>query len=248
MCCLQNMGKLFAVSLIVAMFAVTYTIGKRNDYTASEKLADFLCPFQKHTGCRTPSLKLNGSTACRKCRSEGKAAPSFCCSPERQVIKMTYKKKTCRRADSTPMATPTERNTVPAEKYRAAVRAQAAATRTVNRLLAVLDHRASCPMAQAAGLVGLRVVYGDNYRRLKVNSIEHYPVPECGYFTVCDVWLELDGRVMCRLETPQGKQKHIICMKWLAPYGVTDTDIRQAHYYPNTCEDFWKQEQELKKL
>ena len=233
---IKNIKNLLAVSMIVAMFA-TLSIQNERQRTASY-WADFLCP-PVSIGCSTPSQKLNGSAARFGWKAEGKAAPLFCLRPTTRLSVMPSTEKTCRRAKhSTPMATPTERNTVPVEKYRAAVRAQAAATRTVNRLLTVLEYRASCPMAQATGLVGLRVVYGDNYRRLRVNSIEHYPVPECGYFTVCDVWLELDGRVMCRLETPYGKQKHIICMKWLTPYGVTDTDIRQAHYYPNTYEEY----------
>ena len=233
---IKNIKNLFAVSLIVAMFAL-FSINSERQQTASY-WADFLCPL-KNIGCSTPSQKLNGSAARCEWRTEGKAAPLFVCGQRQELSVMSSTEKSCRRAKhSTPMATPTERNTVSAEKYRAAVRAQAAATRTVNRLLTVLEYRASCPMAQATGLVGLRVVYGDNYRRLRVNSIEDYPVPECGYFTVRDVWLELDGRVMCRLETPYGKQKHIICMKWLTPYGVTDTDIRQAHYYPNTYEEY----------
>ena len=210
---IKNIKNLFAVSLIVAMFAL-FSINSERQQTASY-WADFLCPL-KNIGCSTPSQKLNGSAARCEWRTEGKAAPLFVCGQRQELSVMSSTEKSCRRAKhSTPMA-----------------------TRTVNRLLTVLEYRASCPMAQATGLVGLRVVYGDNYRRLRVNSIEHYPVPECGYFTVCDVWLELDGRVMCRLETPYGKQKHIICMKWLTPYGVTDTDIRQAHYYPNTYEEY----------
>jgi len=110
--CLQNIGKLFAVSVLLAMFAVSYISVERNRNTASEKLADFLYPFQNGKGCSTPSLKLNGSTAQHECRTEGKAAPSFCCSPERQETEMSYTVKTCRwEKHSNPVATPAERNT-----------------------------------------------------------------------------------------------------------------------------------------
>jgi len=119
MCCLQNIGKLFAVSVLLAMFAVSYISVERNRNTASEKLADFLYPFQNGKGCSTPSLKLNGSTAQHECRTEGKAAPSFCCSPERQETEMSYTVKTCRwEKHSNPVATPAERNTAEIERNK----------------------------------------------------------------------------------------------------------------------------------
>lgn len=117
--CLQNIGKLFAVSVLLAMFAVSYISVERNRNTASEKLADFLYPFQNGKGCSTPSLKLNGSTAQHECRTEGKAAPSFCCSPERQETEMSYTVKTCRwEKHSNPVATPAERNTAEIERNK----------------------------------------------------------------------------------------------------------------------------------
>lgn len=110
--CRKVIKKIFAALCIVAMFALSYISVERNS-TASEKLADFLCPFQKIKECRTPSLNRNSSTAQHECRTEGKAAPFFCCSHERQVTEMSYTVKTCQREKySNLVATPTERNTV----------------------------------------------------------------------------------------------------------------------------------------
>lgn len=230
--CRKNIKNLLAVSLIVAMFATTY-ISNERQRTASY-WADFLCPLVS-IGCSTPSQKLNGSAARYECRSEGKAAPLFCLRPTTRLSVMTYTEKSCRRAKhSTPMATPTERNTVPVEKYNAAVRAQASATRTLNRLLSILQNRA-CPFRQPDGLVGLHVVYNDRFIRRCAKSGYHpadsFPVPECGYFTVQDAWLELDGRVLCRLDNAlPNLQPHVIAMAWLTPYDMDEKEILKHHY------------------
>ena len=230
--CIKNIKNLLAVSMIVAMFA-TLSIQNERQRTASY-WADFLCP-PVSIGCSTPSQKLNGSAARFGWKAEGKAAPLFCLRPTTRLSVMPSTEKTCRRAKhSTPMATPTERNTVPVEKYRAAVRAQAAATRTLNRLLSILQNRA-CPFRQPDGLVGLHVVYNDRFIRRCAKSGYHpadsFPVPECGYFTVQDAWLELDGRVLCRLDNAlPNLQPHVIAMAWLTPYDMDEKEILKHHY------------------
>lgn len=57
------------------MFAMPYINAERD--TASNLGADFLYPHLSTYRYSTPSWQLNGSTAPRECKAEGKAVPSL---------------------------------------------------------------------------------------------------------------------------------------------------------------------------
>ncbi|DBA55825.1 TPA_asm: hypothetical protein [Porphyromonas phage phage024a_F0570] len=73
------------------MFAMPYINAERD--TASNLGADFLYPHLSTYRYSTPSWQLNGSTAPRECKAEGKAVPSFYLQPNKHISDMPYAEK-----------------------------------------------------------------------------------------------------------------------------------------------------------
>lgn len=79
------------IPIFLVMFAVPYINAERD--TASDLGADFLYPHLSTYRYSTPSWQLNGSTAPRECKAEGKAVPSFYLQPYKHNSVMPYTEK-----------------------------------------------------------------------------------------------------------------------------------------------------------
>ena len=79
---------------------------------------------------------------------------------------------------------------------------------------------------QPEGLIGERVVYGENYLKSLRSNIPL--VPECGYFTITKAVLHYDGRVTVALHPSKNHNKDDdgthICLSELKKYSRWDND------------------------